>query len=187
MIAPIIHGKFAKGRNECLQSPWSIRTRVAMLAWEYMWTLFCAWTPKPFNLWRLSWLRLFGAEIHGCPFVHQRARIHMPWNVILNDRSCIGDRANLYALARINIGARTVIAQEAYVCTGSHDFGNCMLPLETKEILISEDVFVGARAFLLPGVKIGAGSIVGACSVVTRDVVAGVIVAGNPAIVRGTR
>ena len=111
----------------------------------------------------------------------------MPWNVILNDRSCIGDRANLYALARINIGARTVIAQEAYVCTGSHDFGNCMLPLETKEILISEDVFVGARAFLLPGVKIGAGSIVGACSVVTRDVVAGVIVAGNPAIVRGTR
>ena len=92
-----------KSRND---SPWSVRQRVAMVAWDLCWAVFCAWTPKPFNAWRLLWLRLFGATVEGSPFVHQRARIQIPWNVVLRERSCIGDRANLYSLAKIEIGAR---------------------------------------------------------------------------------
>ena len=59
-------------------SPWTLRQRIAALLWDYVWALFCSWTPKPLNPWRLFILRLFGAKLHGTPFVHQRARIQLP-------------------------------------------------------------------------------------------------------------
>jgi putative colanic acid biosynthesis acetyltransferase WcaF len=152
-----------------------------MLAWEFCWSLLCAWTPKPLNRWRLLWLKVFGARINGNPFVHQRARIQIPWNVTLHDRACLGDRANLYSLAEIEIGARAIVAQEAYLCTGSHALDDPVLPLTVAPISIGEDAFIGARAFVLPGLKIGRRAVVGACSVVTGDVPDETTVAGNPA------
>jgi putative colanic acid biosynthesis acetyltransferase WcaF len=162
-------------------SPWSVQERVAMFLWEVCWTFFCQWTPKPFNRWRLFWLRLFRARIDGTPFVHQRARIQIPWNVTLHDRSCLGDRANLYSLGAIEIGARAIIAQEAYLCTGTHDLTVAHVPLQVAKITVGDGVFVGARAFVLPGISLGTGAIVGACSVVTKNVPAQTLVAGNPA------
>jgi putative colanic acid biosynthesis acetyltransferase WcaF len=162
-------------------SPWSARQRIAMLLWEYCWLVFCIWTPKPLNRWRLFWLRLFGARLHGTPFVHQRARIQIPWNLTMHDRSCLGDRANAYTLGAIEIGTRAIIAQEAYLCTGTHALDDINLPLQVDVIRIAEDAFVGARAFIMPGINVGRGAIVGACSVVTKDVPELTIVAGNPA------
>src|SRR2546423_310451 len=133
-------------------SPWRPSDRLLMLLWGFCWTVFCLWTPKPANPWRLFWLRLFGAKIDGVPFVHQRARIAIPWNLTLHDRACLGDRVSAYTLAEIEIGARATIAQEAYLSTGSHDFGRPELPLATAKITIEDDVFIGARAFILPGV-----------------------------------
>ena len=169
-------------------SPWSTKERFGLLLWEFVWPLLCRWTPKPLNAWRLFVLRCFGADLHGTPFVHQRARIQIPWNLVMHDRSCLGDRANAYSLARIEIGARATVAQEAYLCAGTHDFSQTHLPLQTAPITIGEDAFIGARAFILPGVTVGESAIVGACSVVTKDVDPAVCVAGNPArSISGTR
>jgi putative colanic acid biosynthesis acetyltransferase WcaF len=161
-------------------SPWDMRARVLMLLWEFCWTLCCYWTPKPLNSWRLFWLRLFGARIEGAPFVHQRSRIEVPWNVILAHRSTIGDKATLYSLGVIELKARAIVAQEAYLCSATHDFSDPALPLVTAKITAGEDVFIGARAFIMPGVTIGNGALIGACSVVTKDVPAQMICAGNP-------
>jgi acetyltransferase-like isoleucine patch superfamily enzyme len=54
-------------------------------------------------------------------------------------------------------------------------------------VVIEDDVWVGANVTILPGRRIGQGSIVGAGSVVTRDVPAYAIVGGNPAVVVGSR
>jgi len=162
-------------------SPWPLRRRIALLAWEYAWLLACAWTPKPFNPWRLLVLRRFGAEIHGTPFVHARARISQPWNLVLHHRACLGDRAAAYTLGRIEIHEGATIAQEVYLCTGTHDFSSEGLPLQTAPIVVGRGAFVGARAFVMPGVTLGAGCVVGAMAVVTRDVAVGARVAGNPA------
>jgi putative colanic acid biosynthesis acetyltransferase WcaF len=161
-------------------SPWTASERFRRILWELCWVLFCAWTPKPANPWRLFWLGVFDAKIHGTPFVHQRARIAIPWNLTLHDRACLGDRANAYSLGEIEIGPRAVVAQEAYLSTGTHDFSSPAMPLAVAKITIGEDAFVGARAFIMPGVTIGPRAIIGACSVVTHDVPENVIAAGNP-------
>lgn len=162
-------------------SPWTFPERLRILLWSIVWPVLCAWTPKPLNAWRLIWLRLFGCKIEGTPFVHQRARIEMPWHITLHDQSCVGDRANLYALGEIELGRKCVVAQEVYLCTGTHDFNDPHLSLVTAKITVGDDAFVGARAFVLPGVHIGDGVIVGACSLVTRSVKPWSVVAGSPA------
>jgi putative colanic acid biosynthesis acetyltransferase WcaF len=162
-------------------SPWTLGSRLAAIAWEAVWAATCQWTPKPLNRWRLIVMRVFGAKIVGLPFVHQRARIQLPWNVELHDKACLGDRANLYSVDRITVGAGAVVAQEAYLCAGTHDFSDQELPLMTGPIVVGARAFIGARAFVLPGVAIGEAAVVGASAVVTKDVPAGATVAGNPA------
>jgi putative colanic acid biosynthesis acetyltransferase WcaF len=167
-------------QKSAYDSPWPESHRLVRGLWEFCWFIFCAWTPKPLNGWRLFWLRVFDAKIYGTPFVHQRARIAVPWNLTMHDRACLGDRANAYSLGEIEIRARATIAQETYLSAGSHDFEAPNLPLVAAKITVGEDAFVGARAFVLPGITIGARAIVGAGSVVTRDIPENVIAAGNP-------
>jgi len=99
----------------------------------------------------------------------------------MHDRACLGDRANAYSLDKIEIHEHATVAQEAYICTGTHDFGHPSKNLITSPVVIGANAFIGARAFIMPGVKIGERAIVGACSVVTKDVVAYSTVKGNPA------
>ena len=154
--------------------------RIKQLTWEWSWTLLCKWTPKPFNVWRLFILKIFGAKIHGNPFVHQRAKIEKPENLIIKHRACLGDGATAYSLGVIEIQEGATVAQEAYLCAGTHDFSQESMQLLTLRIIIKAGAFVGARSFIMPGITIGKNSIVGACSVVTKQVPNDSTVAGNP-------
>ena len=163
------------------ESPWPLSHRIRMLVWEYTWLLFCAWTPKPMNRWRIFWLQIFGATIYGRPFVHQRARIQIPWHLTLHDHACLGDGTVAYSLGEIEVFEHATIAQEVYLCTGTHDFNHQARPLKTAKITVGPYAFIGGRAFVMPGVHIGEGALIGACSVVTHDVPSGCTVVGNPA------
>ena len=105
----------------------------------------------------------------------------------MQHRACLGERANAYSLGKIKIMEGATIAQESYLCTGTHDFNDPSLQLITKPITIGKNAFIGARAMILPGVSIGNQAIVGAMSVVSKDVPDHQIVAGNPAKKIGER
>ena len=133
------------------------------------------------NPWRLFILKLFGATISGIPFVYSSVKIQIPWHLTMRHRSCLGDRSNAYSLGKIVVLEGATVAQEAYLCTGTHDFKDPSLQLITKPITIGKNSFIGARAMILPGVSIGDQAIVGAMSVVSKDVQDHHVVAGNPA------
>jgi putative colanic acid biosynthesis acetyltransferase WcaF len=168
-------------------SPWSLGVRVKLLLWAVVWRLLFRPTPKLLSPWRVALLRLFGCRVRGRPFVDARAVVKMPWNLVLEDRACLGPYSEVYNLAPVTLGPRCTVAQHAYLCGGTHDFSKPSLPLVVGEIVIGADAFVGARAFVLPGICVGEGAVVGACAVVTRDVAPCSVVAGNPARVVGSR
>jgi putative colanic acid biosynthesis acetyltransferase WcaF len=121
------------------------------------------------------------------PFIHSTARIQIPWNLTMEHRACLGERTNAYSLGKIDILEGATVAQEAYLCTGTHDFKDPNLQLITKPITIGKNSFIGARAMILPGLSIGDQAIVGAMAVVSEDVPDHQIVAGNPAKKIGER
>ncbi|AWM42389.1 putative colanic acid biosynthesis acetyltransferase [Gemmata obscuriglobus] len=162
-------------------SPWSLGVRARLALWGLVWLTLFRPTPKPLSFWRVFLLRAFGATVRGTPFVSQSAVVKMPWLLTLEDRACLGPGSEVYNLDRVTLGARCTVAQHAYLCGGTHDFTHPDLPLIVGTIVIGDDAFVGARAFVLPGVRVGAGAVVGACAVVTKDVEPGTVVAGNPA------
>ena len=132
-------------------------------------------------------LKLFGANITGIPFVHGTARIQIPWHLTLMHRACLGEKVCAYSLGQIEVSEAATVAQEAYLCTGTHDFNSSSMQLITEKITIRKNAFIGVRAMILPGVTIGENAIVGAQAVVTKDVSKDEVVAGNPARTIGTR
>jgi putative colanic acid biosynthesis acetyltransferase WcaF len=99
----------------------------------------------------------------------------------LGDFVCIGPNVEIYNKASVTIGNNVVISQDSYLCTASHDISSPTMMLITKPIVIGDNVWIGAKANILPGVTIGEGAVVGACAVVAKDVPAWSVVIGNPA------
>lgn len=138
-------------------------------------------SPRPCFALRRSLLRLFGAKVGANVNIYRSALIYYPWNLEIGEYSSIGEWALVYNLGPVTIGKRTTISQRAHLCAGTHDYLNPTLPLIKPPINIGDEVWVCADAFIGPNVTVANGAVVGACSVVTRDVEAQVVVAGNPA------
>lgn len=167
-----------KTRND---SSWTLREALVIRVWALVWIVFARWTPKFLNGWRLLLLRVFGAKIEGRPFVFPSAKIYAPFNLELKDGACIGPRADVYSLGKVVLDGGCVLSQDSMLCGGSHDLSKKNLPLLVGDIKVGEEVFVGARALVLPGIVIGDGAVVAAGAVVTKDVEPWTVVGGNPA------
>ena len=174
-------------QKNAFSNPWPWWAQLILIFWRLAWLIGCSWTPKFLNPWRLLILKLFGAKIYGLPFVHSSARIQIPWHLSLKHRACLGENVCAYSLGFIEIKEGATVAQESYLCTGTHDFQSPDMQLITDKISIGKNSFIGARAMVLPGVEIGENVIIGAQSVVTKDVPANNIFAGNPARKIGAR
>ena len=132
-------------------------------------------------------LRLFGAKTGIHVLVYRSARIFAPWNLEVGSEVCLGPRVEIYNKGKITIGSGVVISQDVYLCTATHDYTSPTFTLKISPIVIGNDCWVAAKATVLPGIAIGEGVVVGACSVVTKDVPSWTIIAGNPARTIGKR
>lgn len=106
-------------------------------------------------------------------------------SVSLGDNSGIGINANI--AGAVKIGDNVMMGPNCTIYSRNHAFDDINIPMiqqgysEEKPVIIEDDVWIGGNVTILPGVTIKTGSIIGACSVVTKDVEAYSIVAGNPA------
>ncbi len=104
-------------------------------------------------------------------------------NMIVGEKVFFNFNCIVLDVTYVTIGSRTLFAPNVQIYTATHptDWRERGLGLEfAKPITIGEDVWVGGGAIICPGVRIGDRTIIGAGSVVTKDIPPGVLAAGNP-------
>jgi acetyltransferase-like isoleucine patch superfamily enzyme len=118
-------------------------------------------------------------EIGASCYIGENSRIWSAKKIEIGDRVLISHNVNIHDTDGhpINAGARHKHFQE--ILTVGHPCENIDIP--TAPVTIEDDVWIGFNSTILKGVTIGRGAIIGASSVVTKDVPAYTIVAGNPA------
>tara|TARA_Y100001951_G_C11239917_1_gene239846 strand:- start:156 stop:752 length:597 start_codon:yes stop_codon:yes gene_type:complete len=162
------------------------REQFGRVLWAFAQPLF-ALSPRPFWGWRRMMLRFFRAEVGKNVHVYPSVRITMPWNLKLGENCAVGDRATLYALGPITLGANATISQGAHLCAGSHDWRQPDMLLTKPPIVIGESCWIAADAFVGPNVTVAASAILGARAVANRDIPAFAIAIGNPATIVSSR
>lgn len=144
-------------------------------------SLLFRFSPRPFFGFRRFLLRLFGAQVGKEVNVYASSIIYFPWNLKIGDFSAIGENSLIYNLGMVEIGQNVTISHLAQVCAGTHDYTDPALPLLKLKIILEDNVWICTQAFVGPGVRIGKGAVLGACSVAVKDVEPWSVVGGNPA------
>ncbi len=162
-------------------SPWTRRQKIARLLWAMVHATVFRLSFHTMYGFRAAVLRAFGARLGGNVRIRRTVRIEIPWNLTIGDDVSIGDEAILYALGPITIGNRSFVSQYAHLCAGTHDYTSPDYPLLRPPIVIGEDCWIAADAFIGPGVTVGDRTVVGARSSVFKDLPPDVVAAGTPA------
>jgi maltose O-acetyltransferase len=120
--------------------------------------------------------------------IGQSTHIWFPWNIYIGYHSHIGRNSQISCIKEgdIVIGNNVMISPYAMITATAHVFSDTSLPMQlqgltSEKIIIGDDVWIGSKAIILPGVKVARGSVVAAAAVVTKDVPPYAIMAGNPA------
>ncbi|WP_236077752.1 acyltransferase [Rhodococcus sp. P1Y] len=144
-------------------------------------------THVPSHWIRQNWLRFFGMKIGKNTSIMMGTRVHGIQQLTVGNNCSIGFRCLLDARGELTIDDDVVLASDVHIVAGHHlvnsdDFGRFLSPIHIKH-----HAWVASRSTILAGVELGVGSVVGACSLVRKDVADMEIVAGVPAKPVGTR
>ena len=163
---------------------------------------------------RAAWWRSRGARLGGKSRIGRACRIVRPWrlhagkriqlehqvyikiargeaNIELGDEVFIGCGVVLDISDSLSLGDHVLIAPGCFITDHHHKRGAhariAAQGCESAPVVIEDDVWLGANAVVLPGIRIGRGAVIGAGAVVTHDVEPMAIVAGVPARPIGKR
>lgn len=152
------------------------------MLWNILWPLTTWFLPRSLGMgWKRSLLRMFGANVHPTAQVYSSARIYYPANLTMEAYSCLADGVECYNVAPVTVGAHSTISQGTLLCTASHDITDSHHRLVTAPIMIEDQVWIGARAYIGMGVVVRQGAVVGATASVYKTVEPWTVVGGNPA------
>jgi maltose O-acetyltransferase len=132
---------------------------------------------------QVAWLRQLLGSAGANPWIEAPFHCDYGSNIRVGDDVYFNFNCIVLDPGRVEIGDRCLFGPHVQIYTATHPLGAMerRSGLEgAKPVTIGNDVWVGGGAILLPGVHIGDGAVIGAGSVVTRDVPAGMLAAGNP-------
>lgn len=167
---------FAKGGNRVISY---------FLDFELLVLRFIGQLPI-YSIRKLFYL-LAGITIGKGSHIHIGADFYNPVNIKIGKGTIIGRNAFLDGRERLVIGDNVDIASDVMIYNSEHDINSEDFKAVNEPVEIEDHVFIGPRAILLPGVKIGRGAVVAAGAVVTKDVPPLAIVGGVPASIIGER
>lgn len=142
----------------------------------------------PSHRLRLSFYRrVMGFQLAPNATIFLGTRFDAARGLTMGAGTVINEFCRLDTRGGIRIGAHSSISAEVTILTGEHDLRASGFDGRTRPVQLGDRVFIGTRALILPGVRLGDGCAVAAGAVVTRDVPPGEIVAGVPARTIGRR
>ncbi|MEN8263536.1 MAG: acyltransferase [Nitrospirota bacterium] len=115
--------------------------------------------------------------------IYPHVVIHSPTNVTIGNNVAIAEFVHIWGNGSVSIGDHSIIATHSIITSVTHNTSAYIYGQEKIKapVIIGERVWIGSGAIILPGVTIEDGAIVGAGSIVTKNVKANTIVVGNPA------
>lgn len=158
-----------------------IINRMENIGLDFWLMILNAITWCPFWFIRKAFFKLSGVKIGEGSKLHCGCWFYRPSGVKIGKGSIIGYRTFLDGRAPLIIGDQVDIASEVMIYNSEHDLHSPDMEARQEPVEIDDYVFIGPRAIILPGVKIGQGAVVGAGAVVTKDVAPKSIVGGVPA------
>jgi maltose O-acetyltransferase len=141
----------------------------------------------PSHAFRNFIYRLAGIKLGKGSTLHMWARFYQPKNIFIGDDSIIGDHIFLDGRDKLIIGNHVDIASQVLIYNSEHDVHSPDFKAIELPVIIEDYVFIGPRAIIMPGVKIGKGAIIAGGAVVTKDVAEFSIMGGVPAKIIGQR
>ncbi len=142
--------------------------------------LFDSWL-LPGSVLKCTILRMFGATIGKSVRIKPRVNIKYPWHLSIGDFVWIGEGVWIDNLTQVRIGSNVCLSQEAYLLTGNHDYKDSAFGLILGEIVIDDEVWIGARSVICPGLHIRQGTVLTVASVLHKSTEVNCIYGGNPA------
>lgn len=156
------------------QLPYSLRC--------YLYNYICSYVPC--HIFRLFMLEhLVGVKLGRGVFIHLGA--FFAGAIAIGDDTVIG--RDVHILGNVTIGAHSSISAETYMVASGHDKNDANFKGVNSHIIIDDYVWTGTRAMILMGTHIYTGGVLGAASVLTKDIPPFEVYAGVPAKKIGER
>ena len=150
---------------------------------------FCNWLLRwPGHPFRRGVLRTFGkAKLGRSTSIERGVELMRRGGLEIGEGTVINSGTLLDSRGGLTIGRMCNISREVMLLTADHDIAHPHFHGREKRVTVGDRAWIATRVIVLPGCTIGDGAVVGAGSVVTRDVPPWTIVAGNPVTVIGSR
>lgn len=141
---------------------------------------------SPFNRLRVFLLARLARTVGSGCIIRSGVIVNNPTNLEIGDNSGLGYRCVISCADRISIGSRVLMGADVIIYTSNHIWSEEAATyfgqgLTTSPVRIGDDVWLGARSIVLPGVSIGRGATVAAGAIVSRNVPEYAVVGGVPA------
>ena len=153
--------------------------------YDYLWDALISNIPSHFV--RYYYLRLLNKSIRKTSSILMHVRFKGLRSIRFDKNQIINQHVTLDGRGELIIGKNVDIAERCIIWSMSHDPYNSEHATIKSRTIISDYAWIGADSIILAGVNVGEGAVIGAGSVVTKDVKPLDIVAGNPAKVIGNR